>query len=138
MGAGFPGARRIDRPVARLGACRELWRRGAGCRHDGAFRRSYSRRQPWRDRDPDRYRRKAAGRRRTLWPPRDAYPRDRAQPGLLTREAQGSAEALGRDPLELRLEAFSSREPVSTSLENALIARGLISARLWRRRGRRE
>ena len=55
--------------------------------------------QPRRDRDPARHRRESAGCLRTLRPPRDADPRDRAQQGFLAREAEGRAEALGRNPL---------------------------------------
>jgi hypothetical protein len=44
MGAGLPGAGRLDRPVARLGSRRKFWRRSARRRNDGALRRSHSRR----------------------------------------------------------------------------------------------
>ena len=58
MGAGLPGAGRLDRPVARLGPRRKFRRRSSRRRHDGAIGRSHSCRQPRRDRDiPDRYRR---------------------------------------------------------------------------------
>ena len=48
---------------------------------------------------PHRYRRKDARRLRTLRPPRDADPGDRAQPGLLAGEAERRAEAFGRNSL---------------------------------------
>ena len=51
MGAGFPGAGRLDRTVARLGPRRKFWRRSSRRRHDGALRRSHSRRPSRRDRD---------------------------------------------------------------------------------------
>ncbi|MGY4487242.1 hypothetical protein ACVWWR_006433 [Bradyrhizobium sp. LM3.2] len=91
---GLPGAGRLDRTVACLGACGELWRRGARRRHDREIGRSDPRRSARRDRDPARHRRKTAPRRRALRPPRDADPRDRPQPRLLAGEAQGRAEAL--------------------------------------------
>ena len=73
---GFQALAGCDRPIACLGSCRKFRRRSARRRHDGAFRRSHSCRQPRRDRDPARYRRQGAGCLRTLCPPRDADPGD--------------------------------------------------------------
>ena len=80
MGAGLPGAGRLDRTVARLGPRREFRRRSPRRRNDGAQRRSDSRRLSRRHRDPastspPRFRMRpnsAAAARRRSWKSRAA------------------------------------------------------------------